>query len=78
MTIASTVFDLDNAVMHVAAGQPNRSEYQPVYQPATEERKVVRAGQASVYSAVSNLDDTKRRNVRRGHLEISVAVIADY
>jgi isopenicillin-N N-acyltransferase-like protein len=45
MTIASTVFDLDNAVMHVAAGQPNRSDYQPVYLPGAEERKVIRAGQ---------------------------------
>ena len=33
MTIASLVFDLANEVMHVAAGQPNRSEYQPVRLP---------------------------------------------
>ena len=33
MTIASLVFDLQNEVMHVAAGQPNRSEYQPVRLP---------------------------------------------
>ena len=33
MTIASCVFDLQNEVMHVAAGQPNRSEYQPVRLP---------------------------------------------
>jgi len=45
MTIASTVIDLDNAVMHVAAGQPNRPEYQQVYLPGTEECKAVRAGQ---------------------------------
>lgn len=43
MTIASTVFDLKNEVMHVAAGQPTRSEYQPVYLPGAGERKVVRA-----------------------------------
>lgn len=36
MTIASLVFDLSNEVMHVAAGQPNRSEYQPVYLPGAE------------------------------------------
>lgn len=48
MTIASTVFDLANMVMHVAAGQPNRSEYQPVYLPGAEARKVFRAKQASV------------------------------
>jgi isopenicillin-N N-acyltransferase-like protein len=33
MTIASLVFDLRNETMHVAAGQPNRSEYQPVRLP---------------------------------------------
>ena len=33
MTIASLVFDLQNETMHVAAGQPNRSEYQPVRLP---------------------------------------------
>ena len=31
MTIASLVFDLKNEVMHVAPGQPDRSEYQPVH-----------------------------------------------
>ncbi len=36
---------LDNAVMHVASGQPNRPEYQQVYLPGTEECKAVRAGQ---------------------------------
>jgi isopenicillin-N N-acyltransferase-like protein len=43
MTIASTVFDLSNMVMHVAAGQPNRSEYQPVLLPGGVERAVARA-----------------------------------
>jgi isopenicillin-N N-acyltransferase-like protein len=33
MTIASIVFDMGKEVMHVAAGQPNCSEYQPVYLP---------------------------------------------
>jgi isopenicillin-N N-acyltransferase-like protein len=33
MTIASVVFDLGNDVMHVAAGQPTRSEYVPVRLP---------------------------------------------
>ena len=33
MTIASLVFDLQNEVMHVAPGEPNRSEYQPVRLP---------------------------------------------
>jgi hypothetical protein len=33
MTIASLVFDLGKEVMHVAPGQPNRSEYQPVRLP---------------------------------------------
>lgn len=33
MTIASTVFDLQNNVMLVAAGQPTRSGYQPVRLP---------------------------------------------
>ncbi|MGV3628535.1 MAG: C45 family autoproteolytic acyltransferase/hydrolase [Betaproteobacteria bacterium] len=46
MTIASTVFDLANMVMHVAAGQPNRSEYHPVYLPGAEERVAVRAVQS--------------------------------
>ncbi len=43
MTIASTVFDLKNEVMHVAAGQPNRSEYQPVRLPGRDEGKSVKA-----------------------------------
>lgn len=43
MTIASTVFDLKNAVMWVAAGQPTRSEYQPVHLPGAEVSKVARA-----------------------------------
>ena len=43
MTIASLVFDLKNEVMHVAAGQPNRSEYQPVRLPGRDEGKVVKA-----------------------------------
>ncbi|MGH8616560.1 MAG: C45 family autoproteolytic acyltransferase/hydrolase [Burkholderiales bacterium] len=43
MTIASTVFDLKNEVMHVAAGQPNRSEYQPVRLPGADEGKTVKA-----------------------------------
>ncbi len=33
MTIASLVFDMTNEVMHVAAGQPNRSEYQIIGLP---------------------------------------------
>ena len=33
MTVASMVFDLQHEIMHVAAGQPNRSEYQPVHLP---------------------------------------------
>ena len=33
MTIASVVFDLRHEIMHVAAGQPNRSEYRPVRLP---------------------------------------------
>ena len=33
MTIASLVFDLKQEVMHVAAGQPTESEYQPVTLP---------------------------------------------
>jgi isopenicillin-N N-acyltransferase-like protein len=43
MTIASTVFDLSNEVMWVAAGQPTCSEYQPVRLPGAETRKAVRA-----------------------------------
>lgn len=46
MTIASTVFDLANMVMHVAAGQPNRSEYHPVYLPGAGEPAAVRAVQS--------------------------------
>lgn len=33
MTIASLVFDLQNEVMHVAPGEPDKSEYQPVRLP---------------------------------------------
>ena len=43
MTIASLVFDLSNEVMHVAAGQPNRSEYEPVYLPGVEPRAAAAA-----------------------------------
>ena len=39
MTIASLVFDLQNEVMHVAPGQPNRSEYEPVYLPGREAKQ---------------------------------------
>ena len=40
MTIASLVFDLDAEVMHVAAGQPTRSEYVPVRLPEQDGTKV--------------------------------------
>ncbi len=40
MTIASLVFDLQNEVMHVAAGQPTCSKYQPVRLPEKEGKKV--------------------------------------
>ncbi len=40
MTIASLVFDLGKGVMHVAAGQPTRSEYQPVELPGAGTLKV--------------------------------------
>lgn len=43
MTIASLVFDLKNEVMHVAAGQPNRSTYQPVRLPDRADSKAMRA-----------------------------------
>ena len=43
MTIASLVFDLKSEVMHVAAGQPNRSEYQAVHLPSATEPKAVRS-----------------------------------
>jgi isopenicillin-N N-acyltransferase-like protein len=43
MTIASLVFDLKNDVMHVAAGQPNRSEYQSIYLPGMEGQKALKA-----------------------------------
>jgi isopenicillin-N N-acyltransferase like protein len=43
MTIASIVFDMSNEVMHVAPGQPNRSEYQPVYLPRAEPRTAAAA-----------------------------------
>ena len=35
MTIASLIFDMGCEVMHVAAGQPTRSRYQPVRLPGT-------------------------------------------
>jgi isopenicillin-N N-acyltransferase-like protein len=43
MTIASLIFDLKNEVMHVAAGQPTQSEYQPVRLPETAPLKVAHA-----------------------------------
>ena len=43
MTIASLIFDLKHDVMHVAAGQPTQSEYQPVTLPEPAALKVVRA-----------------------------------
>jgi hypothetical protein len=43
MTIASLVFDLQHGVMHVAAGQPTDSEYQPVRLPDAIELKVAHA-----------------------------------
>jgi isopenicillin-N N-acyltransferase-like protein len=43
MTIASLVFDMKNDVMHVAAGQPNRSKYQPIYLPGTDGKKALKA-----------------------------------
>lgn len=43
MTIASLIFDLKHEVMHVAAGQPNQSEYQPVRLPETAPLKVAHA-----------------------------------
>ena len=43
MTIASLVFDMSNEVMHVAAGQPNRSEYRAVYLPGAEPRAAAAA-----------------------------------
>jgi len=43
MTIASVVFDLQEEVMHVAPGQPSRSEYQPVYLPGREKGGVLKA-----------------------------------
>lgn len=43
MTIASLVFDMRGEVMHVAAGQPNRSDYQPVRLPGRNERQAAKA-----------------------------------
>jgi isopenicillin-N N-acyltransferase-like protein len=43
MTIASLIFDLKHEVMHVAAGQPTQSEYQPVRLPETAPLKVAHA-----------------------------------
>lgn len=45
MTIASMIFDLKRGVMHVAAGQPTRSEYQEVKLPETPTQKVANATQ---------------------------------
>ena len=42
MTIASLVFDMQNEVMHVAPGQPNRSEYQPVFLPGRSAPQAVK------------------------------------
>ena len=39
MTIASLVFDMANEAIHVAAGQPNRSEYQRVSLPGEQATK---------------------------------------
>lgn len=43
MTIASLIFDPRHDVMHVAAGQPTQSEYQPVGLPETASLKVAHA-----------------------------------
>ena len=43
MTIASLVFDLKHDVLHVAAGQPTQSEYQPVKLPDAAGLKVAHA-----------------------------------
>ena len=43
MTIASLIFDPKKGVMHVAAGQPNRSEYQAVRLPDAATLKVARS-----------------------------------
>ncbi|HEX3170508.1 MAG TPA: C45 family peptidase [Burkholderiales bacterium] len=43
MTIASLVFDLKHDVLHVAAGQPTQSEYQPVKLPDVAGLKVAHA-----------------------------------
>jgi len=43
MTIASLVFDLKHNVLHVAAGQPTQSEYQPVKLPDAAALKVAHA-----------------------------------
>ena len=43
MTIASLIFDLKHDVLHVAAGQPTQSEYQPVTLPDAAGLKVAHA-----------------------------------
>ena len=43
MTIASLIFDPKNDTIHVAAGQPTKSEYQPVRLPEGANLKVVGA-----------------------------------
>jgi isopenicillin-N N-acyltransferase like protein len=43
MTIASLIFDPRNGVLHVAAGQPTQSEYQPVRLPEAGGLKVASA-----------------------------------
>lgn len=43
MTIASLVVDMQNEVMHVAPGQPNQSEYQPVYLPGRSAPQAVKS-----------------------------------
>jgi isopenicillin-N N-acyltransferase-like protein len=43
MTIASLIFDPQNDTIHVAAGQPTQSEYQPVRLPDTGNLKAVAA-----------------------------------
>lgn len=44
MTIASLIFDMGEEVMHVAAGQPTRSEYRPVRLPGSGARRAASAG----------------------------------
>lgn len=43
MTIASLIFDPKNGIVHVAAGQPTQSEYQPVGLPDVANLKVANA-----------------------------------